>query len=248
MGEYERVIDPHYYYPWRKWHDRFRPLRQKWDHDNADIAICLHVRPGSRKPGLLTNDESLGQSCTSLIRDGPDPHNWALYCDASFYNGTRVEPDLRDPDVQRDIGRRPYSDKDLVGYMATNDRWKEAEHCRAGCETCFDAMIEFGAEQAVCRRRVSDADCLMGIVRSPFVPVSCDVGKDRPKLDPNLMAAQCTRFFPADVPIWRELGYQTWPSAHEGRIKEDVRLYYEKGAQDYVDNPSYPKGAFSPWW
>ena len=71
---------------------------------------------------------------------------------------------------------------ELAVYLGTHE-WDDPEHCRAGCESCFDSMELFGAQGAVCRRTVGGAGfartCGMGLfpmaATMQELPLQCPV-------------------------------------------------------------------------
>ena len=135
----------------------------------------------------------------------------------------------------------------LTAYIVHSRAWDRTEHCRAGCETCFDAMAEFGAEQAVCRRRVHGFHekpwCGVGVVLG-HVPASCyrkwltelkewTAGKEEAWVSPWRLKGvwewwdahhQC--YLEYDSPIYQELGYFSMEEAMDSARVGNIRAYY----------------------
>ena len=89
------------------------------------------------------------------------------------------------------------------------------------CETCFDAMAEFGAEQAICRRAVGRTmgigkkpKCGMGLVRGKLPLEDCT-----PSGGNKDVQANCELEW--DMPRYKELGYSSSDEA-----MKDVQVYY----------------------
>ena len=108
------------------------------------------------------------------------------------------------------------------------ENWKYLEHCRAGCETCFDAMAEFGAEQAVCRRKKGQSTCAAGLVFGPPPALGCTSS-------PLLPGAQGNCTLNKRAPRWAEMGYSSLQDLQKGQTKmenggwRDVKQYYMAG-------------------
>ena len=108
------------------------------------------------------------------------------------------------------------------------EQWNNLEHCRAGCETCFDAMAEFGAEQAVCRRKKGRATCAAGLVFGPPPALWCTTSPLLPGVQGN-----CT--LNKRAPRWAEMGYSSVEDLMGGWTRmenegwRDVKLYYMEG-------------------
>ena len=109
-------------------------------------------------------------------------------------------------------------------------RWEDAEHCRAGCETCFDAMAEFGAEQAICRRHSGDAACAAGLVFGRPPGLGCTKDNHLEGTSNNFMGietdflgvfANCT--LNKNAPRYAELGYAT---LNDAMNSGEAKLYY----------------------
>ena len=240
------VSMPHY--PWAIEHDKNRPNHQDWGQDPG-FAYCLHVKPGSHKPkspvitGIEGQTTYLAENCTRLLHVGLDDKNPStgfnkLPC-GELPPAARVKNVPGTEQAWKEDGSLQEQTENgsvatftpavqLTAYLALN-LWDEPEHCRAGCETCFDAMAEYGAEQAVCRRaRKTGAQCGMGVVRGP-APLEC--GLDDPK--------KCKLLW--DQPRWIELGYPTYDDAYYAGLHSfqwdseeaeegdgDIRVYYVK--------------------
>ena len=138
-------------YPWTREHDS-RPNRENhldwrfWAGEWSHYAGCWHWLPGAYAP-MTKQKEYLGEWCDSLLHNDLTKEPWAkmnwkepIECPA-YPNGSTIE------------GRRP----EYTFRLHTWRGWKSYEHCRAGCETCFDAMYEYGVESALCIRRISPA-------------------------------------------------------------------------------------------
>ena len=111
--------------------------------------------------------------------------------------------------------------------------WRDAEHCRAGCETCFDAMAEFGVEQAICRRHSGQAACGAGLVFER--PPGLDCTKDEHlegssnefigiETDFNGVFANCT--LNKNAPRYKEFGIPNLQDAKHAIERDEVKLYY----------------------
>ena len=134
-------------------------------------------------------------------------------------------------------------------YLAVNHIWQDSEHCRAGCETRFDAMAEFGAEQAICRRAqdlLGDhfrergyedfpaARCAMGVILGQPPINKCRAG---PK---GKSYTECELNWERER--WKEFGFKSFPEAFWSGlpgIKEEWRnrTYYAENSDHWI-NPS----------
>ena len=139
---------------------------------------------------------------------------------------------------------------DLMGYLAVAGDY-DSEICRAMCESCFDAMAEFGAEQAICRSTLDvfapvtkRGHCGMGFVRFPYPPFACPTGRDSFPYRNTTHPACGDPFLTWETPRWWDLNYKdleaaalsaysrkgqrmaaAGPPGHNG----DLRVYYAKG-------------------
>ena len=89
------------------------------------------------------------------------------------------------------------------------------------CETCFDAMAEFGAEQAICRRALGRPvgigkrpKCGMGLVKGKLPLENC-------KLSDGDSDLQTGCELEWGEPRYKELGYGSVDAA-----MKDVQVYY----------------------
>ena len=145
-------------YPWRPLHET-RPGRknhQLWNKD-MEHAYCVHVNPAYRQP-TTPFVNFLGSNCSDILRAqlpfDPIPE------DLKLRQRLRYECRVDNPDANSSR----LTDYEYNLHME-NYRWDEGEHCRAGCETCFDAMEEYGAEGAWCARSVKRATCQMALIK-----------------------------------------------------------------------------------
>ena len=119
-------------YPWRPSHDEqaSREKHLSWQFQQ-DHAYCVHVDPAFREPGT-SFAQFLGSECSDKL------HKWqpkdSEYRQQCFNAGETADQEV-------DTGYAIYTRREL---------WANTEHCRAGCETCFDAMEEYGAREAYC--------------------------------------------------------------------------------------------------
>ncbi|KAI4153546.1 MAG: hypothetical protein LQ340_002262 [Diploschistes diacapsis] len=240
------------FYPWQPHHDKAqgRVNHLSWQYFGAN-AWCIHAKPFSRAPAnypLRTNSTRfLPENCTKFLHeawdankprvmrcgDAFDPAPWPFtpeYPEGRFANNLTVAPGdaLIDPTAQ--VPPYPQGQpKKIANYTIylSGNFWNNLEHCRAGCETCFDAMEETGAEQAICRRSVERfplrfGRCGMGVIRGNDLPLDCGL-----KADSLLDGIKQTEKggIPADVfeseycnidwnpPRWKELGYASLDQA-----------------------------------
>ena len=188
----------------------------------SDLDFCIHVRPGFRLPSSLNSTDFLGEKCTHLVKKGPSEGFKSTYyisCGDITENGADI-----DPMTGRGFEKTTISN--LVGYYSDH-YWNNAEHCRAGCETCFDSMAEFGAEMAICQRNEAQSMCGMGFVRTEWLPFFCS-GMHRewgnlsnPLCDPE--DAYLDFFFDR----WKELGYEN-PTAF-------INSGFERNGKPFTD-------------
>lgn len=141
-------------YPWAKEHDA-RPGRrnhQYWGGYGIDHAYCTHINPG-RFPPQADPETYFGKACVDKLHKPLHKHLSTFQEDE--YNDMGCW--LHDANVTRAHG------SEYKWYMWRN-MWSDAEDCRAGCETCFDAMHEYGAEAARCGRQYRNSACWVGLI------------------------------------------------------------------------------------
>ena len=153
------VTTPEYLeYPWNRAHDkrvnRIDHLHWRWD---DTISLCVHIKPGFYPP---RTDPNLirGEECTTALHGDPGFGKWWRFSHGSGHQ------EYHCLDARIDITELTTHPGYEV-YMAT-EGWANPEHCRAGCETCFDAMHEYGAEEAFCSRMMPrSVHCALGYRR-----------------------------------------------------------------------------------
>ncbi|KAI4145109.1 MAG: hypothetical protein LQ340_006414 [Diploschistes diacapsis] len=216
------------WYPYMMWHDDRRPNHQYWGL-KVDKAICIHKYPGLRNPSTLYNNTYLGADCTRLVKQEIKTESAARTCAGA--------KDLSHKLADGTVLNMEESHGELVGYFAEKD-WHTHEHCRAGCETCFDAMAEFGAEQAICRRMKKWAHCGMGFQLKPPLPFHCDgvlAWSEYDGFGTRGYAACDDAHIKFAHPFHQELGYENKTRMIEAAEKGDVRVYYTQGYMEADD-------------
>ena len=100
----------------------------------------------------------------------------------------------------------------------------------------FDAMAEFGAVQAVCRRRYRGASCAAGLVWGDPPGLKCDdvgpisgVGKNFRGTRVNMTGVMVNCTLNKMAPRWAELGYT---SLEDAMSSGEVQVYYLHGLPD----------------
>ena len=138
-------------YPWNEFHDK-RPNRNNHLNHEHEFTVtnCVHYRPGFHQPRSDPND-IIGADCTEALHAGPGHNKWLDRKDHDDYVVFQCGPGIDNSNNSRD--------KAEYELRLKRHNWWSAEHCRAGCETCFDAMHEYGAEQAICLRDMWTANC-----------------------------------------------------------------------------------------
>ncbi|KAI4141936.1 MAG: hypothetical protein LQ340_007496, partial [Diploschistes diacapsis] len=137
-------------YPWRSSHDS-RPGRKNHQYwlTTAAHAYCVHLNPAHREPATPF-PSFIGSRCTRSLR-------------SDFGLSALVHTDCHVNEI--DSGVDPSDATEGYRLHMMLYRWDKPEHCRAGCETCFDAMEEYGAEGAWCARSWNLATCQMALLK-----------------------------------------------------------------------------------
>lgn len=104
-------------------------------------------------------------------------------------------------------------------YIMFTPDWRNPDHCRAGCETCLDAMAEFGAEGAVCRRKKNEQYCGVGVVSGELPSEPCLKEYN----DGVYPTASVNCWLDSNAPRWREMGFRNLDEALDSG---QVQLYY----------------------
>ena len=262
---FEGLIPPKYWYPWRSWHDKGRVDRLSWNSGirpfvGIQQAVCVHIRPGFRNPSSLKEENKfLGPKCGPLQKRGKAERNdvpEGRTAPANVMCG-RIQDNYVGDMGNGVIGNITHIIPDLMGYLAVHGEW-DPEECRAECETCFDAMAEFGAEQAFCRRKKTLIDgehaaCGMGFVRWPNPPLACPTGPHAFTYGSTERPACTDPILDEFMPRWWELGFESLQKtldaafrrkgetigAGVGNNNGDVRVYYAHG---------YDKVNKDDWW
>ena len=223
-------------------------------------AVCVHTRPGFRKPFPFSEKHKfLGPKCYNLAKKGraerddvPDGRT----APANLMCG-RIEDIYLEDLGNNQLANITYQIDDLMGYLAVYGEY-DREECRAECESCFDAMAEFGAESAFCRRKRENWDgedtfCGMGFVRWPNPPLACPTGPHAFKYGSTQQPGCTDPHLEELMPRWWELGFPSLQATLDAAVQRDgkpmdarlrnnngdVRVYYAKG---------YEKTKKDDWW
>ncbi|KAI4155077.1 MAG: hypothetical protein LQ340_001234 [Diploschistes diacapsis] len=193
-------------YPWVAEHDSrmTRKNHMYWGY-KMDHAYCVHFNPAFRPPGTHPR-VYLGEHCTAGLHynlEGKDvTHHFLMPCHKAGEDRAMPAEYL---------------------YTLVLEKWEDAEHCRAGCETCFDAMHEYGAASAFCNRYKFHAHCYMSVRHKSFKGLWDD------KLRPgrfiyygnNRGMQQKHLYWPADLEF-SILPKVPWDSASEPKFNPNV--------------------------
>ena len=161
-------------YPWQPAHENRRSRKNFFnrahhaDWKQADRAYCFHVKPGYFE--LPYNPaKHIGMKCHLWM------HNLTPYNDQDEHILQNLEKmNAHSLAIDQSMGCVP--DEPIPGLWSEDEApywfrlwtsvgWDKVDHCRAGCESCFDAMQEYGAEEAHCVRWKGPQRCEMSVTR-----------------------------------------------------------------------------------